>query len=304
MKTLLAVSLIITFIYSNSAIGCEVCGCGAGATYFGLQPNLARNFVGIRWRTMDFDSHLGMGERFRTQEIFHTAELLARWYPLDRLQALISVPYSANTQYTRTGNINLNGIGDIALVANYNIVERDNTCAPDEVSHAFTMGGGLTLPTGRHELPETDNNDEVNNPNFQIGTGSVSFLALAQYIVRLGNYGISVDAQGKIHTVNADNYRFGNRVSSTLTMFVIIDNDDWKIMPSLGVYGEYSGYNDSNGTPINVTGGYLTNGIIGTDIFLNSFMVGLHYQIPIVQKLGNNYLQSNQRFMTTFAFMF
>ncbi|MBK7988252.1 MAG: hypothetical protein IPK11_15380 [Ignavibacteria bacterium] len=87
--------------YNSSLIGCEVCGCGAGATYFGLQPNLARNFVGIRWRTMDLISHLGMGERFRTQEIFHTAELLARWYPLDRLQALISVPYSANTQYTK-----------------------------------------------------------------------------------------------------------------------------------------------------------------------------------------------------------
>lgn len=304
MKYLVTVSLILIFFYNHSVQGCEVCGCGAGATYFGLQPNLARNFVGIRWRTMDFDSHLGMGERFRTQEIFHTAELLARWYPLDRLQALVSVPYSVNTQYTKTGNINLNGIGDIAIVANYNIIERDNTCAPDELSHAFTAGGGLTLPTGRHELPDSDNNSEVNNPNFQIGTGSVSFLALAQYIVRLGNYGISIDAQGKIHTANADNYRFGNRVSSTLTMFMIIDNEDWKIMPSLGVYSEYSGYNYSNGTPISVTGGYLTNALIGADIFLNTFMIGCNYQIPVMQKLGDNYLQSNQRFMTTVAFMF
>lgn len=304
MKYLVTVSLIFTFFLNHSARGCEVCGCGAGSTYFGLQPNLARNFVGIRWRTMDFDSHLGMGERFRTQEIFHTAELLARWYPLDRLQVLASVPYSINTQYTKTANINLNGIGDIALVANYNIIERDNTCAPDELSHAFTMGGGATLPTGRHELPATDNTDEVNNPNFQLGTGSVSFLGLAQYIVRLGNYGISIDAQGKIHTPNADNYRFGNRVSSTLTMFMIIDNEDWKIMPSLGLYSEYSGYNYSNGTPISVTGGYLTNGLIGADIFLNTFMIGCNYQIPVMQKLGNNYLQSNQRFMTTVVFMF
>lgn len=64
MKLFIVFSLIFIFSYNSSLIGCEVCGCGAGATYFGLQPNLARNFVGIRWRTMDFDSHLGVANVF------------------------------------------------------------------------------------------------------------------------------------------------------------------------------------------------------------------------------------------------
>lgn len=292
------------FLLSEDMNACEVCGCGASNTYFGLQPNMSRNFIGMRYRTMNFQSHLNMGERFRTEETFRITELLGRYYPTDRLQVMASIPYSLNTQDTRTGSINLDGLGDIAFAANYNIIEQDNTCADDEFSHALIAGGGIKLPTGKYHYSEDVSNEEVDNPNFQLGTGSTDFLILTQYIVRLGKYGLSADGQAKINTANSNNYRFGNRYSGNVRLFAVLDNETWKIMPNAGLYGETSSSDGINNTPISVTGGYLLNGLLGADVFWENLMVGVNLQLPIRQSLGNNSLQSNNRFMTTFAWMF
>lgn len=305
MKTIqLTIILCTTFIFAHGVTkACEVCGCGAGSTYFGLQPNLSRNFIGMRYRTMHFDSHLTMGERFRTEETFRITELLGRWYPVERLQVMASIPYSMNTQDSRTSSINLNGFGDIAVAGNYNILEQDNTCTDEELSHSLVAGAGIKLPTGRYAYSNATN-DEVDNPNFQLGTGSFDFIFLTQYTVRLGKYGISADGQSKINTANTNNYRFGNRFSGTLRLFTVFEDENWKFMPQVGVYGEYSFSDRDNGSRISATGGYLTNGLIGGDFFWQDLMVGVNFQIPIQQTLGNNSLQSNNRFMTTVALMF
>lgn len=298
-------TVFITFsLLGESMNACEVCGCGASNTYFGLQPNMSRNFLGMRYRTMHFQSHLNMGERFRTEETFRITELLGRWYPADRLQIMASVPYSLNTQNTRTGSISLDGFGDMALAVNYNIIEQDNTCAEDEFSHALIAGGGIKLPTGKYHYSEDVSNEEVDNPNFQLGTGSTDFLILTQYIVRLGKYGLSADGQAKINTANSNNYRFGDRFSGNVRLFAVLDNETWKIMPNIGLYGETSNSDKNNAVPLSVTGGYLLNGLLGADVFWENLMVGVNVQLPIRQSLGNNSLQSNNRFMTTIAWMF
>lgn len=297
--------LFIIFLpHTKNIDACEVCGCGAGSTYFGLQPNLSRNFLGMRYRTMNFNSHLNMGERFRTEETFRVTELLGRWYPAERLQIMASIPYSLNTQNTRTSSIDLNGFGDIALAANYNIIEQDNTCAEDELSHSLIAGAGLKLPTGRYKYSSETTDEEVDNPNFQLGTGSTDFLVLTQYIVRLGKYGLNADGQAKINMSNPENYRFGNRFSGTIRLFAVIENETWKIMPNAGMYGETSMHDVNNSVPVSVTGGYLVNGIMGADVFWDNLMIGFNVQLPVKQSLGNNSLESNNRFMTTFAWMF
>lgn len=305
MKNVLLIIILFTIFLFGQGVtkACEVCGCGAGSTYFGLQPNLSRNFIGMRYRTMHFDSHLTMGERFRTEETFRITELLGRWYPVERLQVMASIPYSINTQDSRTSSINLNGFGDIAVAGNYNILEQDNTCTDEELSHSLVAGAGIKLPTGRYAYSNATN-DEVDNPNFQLGTGSFDFIFLTQYTVRLGKYGISADAQSKINTANTNNYRFGNRFSGTLRLFTVFESEDWKFMPQAGIYSEYSFSDKDNGARISATGGYLTNGLIGGDFFWQDLMIGVNFQIPIKQTLGNNSLQSNNRFMTTVALMF
>jgi hypothetical protein len=289
----------------QSASACDLCGCANGGSYFGVLPQGSRQFVGIRYRTSSFDSHL-KSSVLRTQESFQNTELWGRFYPLKRVQVMAFVPYFFNRQTEKmTGRtFHLNGLGDISVLANYNLFNTfwDSTHT-SRINHSLLVGGGIKLPTGRFRYDVADPTD-VANPNFQLGTGSTDFLLTALYSVRLNDWGWNTDATYKLNTTNSNGYKFGNRLTVNSLVFWTKEIGRATLMPNAGLYAEAAAQDLHNRSPNARTGGYLSMANAGMEVFFGKFTVGGTYQHPLLQNLSNHEIRANARATVHLTVMF
>lgn len=304
MKKISLFTLFITLI-NFSATACDICGCGVGSYYLGLTPQFAKNFVGLRYRNMSYNSHVGMGEMFATKEYFQSTELWARYYVKPKLQLMAFVPYSFNSQETTDKTLYINGLGDITLLANYNIINTMTDTIPHKVNHTLWLGGGIKLQTGKYQYDE-NNNSQVANPNFQLGTGSTDFMLNLVYTLRYKNIGFSGDITYKMNTRNSQNYLFGNRTNGSLSGFYVQKiSSKITMMPNAGFYGEYSRFDKRGANAVEHTGGYLVATSLGVETYIYSrFSIGFNYQKPLSQDLADGQIVGNDRFLASLNIMF
>jgi hypothetical protein len=299
--------ILLCFFTLVASQACDICGCGVGSYYFGIMPQFNKNFIGLRYRNMQFESHLN-SRLLRTNEYFRTTELWGRFYINPKVQIMTFLPYSSNTQ-TDINNTskNLQGINDIVLMANYNLLNLSmkNDTTMRTFKHSLWLGGGLKLPTGKYDFDEQDTG-QVANPNFQLGSGSVDFLLTAFYNVRYKNWGFNQDLSYKINTKNGKDYRFGNRVSGNSNVFYIHQfSKKFAIMPYGGLYYEHSGKDHRAGQQILETGGHLIASNLGVDMYaFKRLNFGLNYQIPIRQNLGNGEIGAKNRLNVQVSVLF
>ncbi|WP_338760453.1 hypothetical protein WAF17_13640 [Bernardetia sp. ABR2-2B] len=309
MKNLIAFLLFaISFLFiSAPSKACDLCGCGAGSYYLGVMPQFQKNFVGLRYRSASFDSHLGgtgnYSSLFETQERFYTAEVWARFYPTPKLQLLAFLPYQWNFQDENNKTKSLSGMADASVIAQYEILNTTNDTISQTFEHNFFVGGGVKLPTGKSNFDEEDVL-QVANPNFQLGTGSTDFLLTSQYTIRYKKLGLTADFSYKINTENSTDYRFGNRVSSNATLFYVKQIGRFGFMPTVGTYYENSQKDKRKEKTVFDTGGNLFNAVLGTQIYTGRFMFGVSYHTPLSQNLANQKIKANDRLMIQTAFLF
>lgn len=304
MKKIYIFILFLT-LSSFSAIACDICGCGVGSYYLGLTPQFAKNFVGLRYRNMSYNSHVGMGDMFATKEHFQSTELWARYYVKPKIQLMAFVPYSFNSQKTIDNTLYINGLGDITLLANYNLIDTTKDTVFHKVHHTLWLGGGVKLQTGKYQYDE-NSNTQVANPNFQLGTGSTDFLLNLVYTLRHKNIGFSGDVSYKINTRNSQNYLFGNRINGSLTGFYVQRiSSKISMMPNAGFYGEYSSFDKRGANAVEHTGGYLVAASLGVETYLFSrFSLGFNYQKPLSQNLADGQIIANDRFLVSLNVIF
>ena len=301
-----ALTIVFLAIFSTSQ-ACDICGCGVGSYYFGVMPQFNKNFLGLRYRAMHFESHLN-SRVLRTKEYFRTTEIWGRFYASPKLQIMTFVPYSFNTQ-TDVNNFskNLQGLNDVLLMANYNLLNATikNDTTMRSFRHSLWLGGGVKLPTGRYNFEEQDAG-QVANPNFQLGSGSIDFLLSVFYNVRYKNWGFNQDLSYKINTSNSKSYRFGNRISGNSNVFYIHQiSKNLALMPYGGFYYELSGKDKRNQAVVAETGGYLMAANVGLDLYaLKKLNVGGNYQIPLQQNLGNGEIKAGNRFSLQVSVLF
>ncbi|MDX1904419.1 MAG: hypothetical protein SFU27_09705 [Thermonemataceae bacterium] len=301
------VLFLFFFLITFQTKACDICGCGVGSYYFGVMPQYHKHFVGLRYRSMSFESHLN-SRLLRTKEYFHTTELWGRFYPTKRLQVMAFVPYSFNTQVLEASSEEkkIQGLNDVMLMANYNILNlrTKQDTVMRAFQHSIWLGGGVKLPTGAYSYNEQDFAD-VANPNFQLGTGSVDFLLSTFYNLRYKKWGFNQDISYKINTSNSNNYRFGNKISTNTSLFYIIQKDKIGLMPHLGVYYENSAINYSKGEAIKDTGGDLLAVNIGLDIYLNKKVnLAFTYQSPVTQNLARGEIKASDRLVMQISYLF
>ncbi|WP_448518924.1 hypothetical protein [Rhodoflexus sp.] len=295
-KTLFVFTLLII---SFNTFACEICGCGVGNFYMGIMPQFNRHFVGIRYRQISYDSHLGVGgtkSYLTTREVFQTAELWARFYPTQRLQVMAFLPYHSNqqTDYNQTFTKNLSGLGEGMLIANYRLLDNVADTVLRRFRHNLLIGGGVKLPTARFRFDATDN-QQVANPNFQLGSGSTDWLTNLVYVIRKGKWGLSADLNFKYNTANADNYRFGHRINGQVALFYTRNVRGISLMPYGGVFGEYSGRDDNSGVSIMNTGGSATFAVGGLELYVGRISIGGSFQQPLSQNLANGTIRAHGR---------
>lgn len=258
-------------------------------------PQFSKHFVGIRYRTAGFRSHLDQGDLFRSEESFRTTELWGRFYPLPKMQVLAFVPYQFHEQRTGAERYTLDGMGDMTLLANYQLWQsaKEGTLG---TKHILMAGGGAKLATGRYRYGPNDFS-HVANANFQLGTGSLDWLATLQYTFRKGKWGVSADVMARFNGENDMDYRFGNRQQANLAAFYIQKIGNYVgLMPHVGLYAERSAHDQRRGMAVDYTGGHLLAAAPGLDAYLGKrWALGATWQKPLAQQLGGGNVHAEQR---------
>lgn len=305
MKTIL-ILLSLMFITGTSVSACDICGCGVGGYYSGMLPQYHKNFIGLRWRFSSFSSDLGHeGESINafSKERFQSLELTGRFYPHRRIQILAFVPLNYNVRVAPEESNHLFGLGDISVIALYDIYNT-SFIAEKEVKHNFLAGGGVKVPTGNFQRKDT--HGELLTPSLQLGTGSVDFLTMAVYTMRYKRWGMNANATYKINLPNADTYKFGNQLMVAATAFFLhkIKDKEWGIMPKLGFAFEHANYNLKNGYKRVNTGGNQLIATAGVEVYYKKFQFGALYQQPTWQNLSDGLVESGPRFSVNINYLF
>ncbi|WP_337043914.1 hypothetical protein [Emticicia sp. 17c] len=282
--------LLLLLIGGFDALACDICGCANGSAFVGLTPRAGTQFIGLRYRSRTFDSHLN-SVLLKTRETYQTAELWARFYPVKNLQVMAFLPYNSNHQLLlNSGTETLkNGIGDAIVLAHVNVLNTFlDTTNTSHIYQSLMIGGGVKLATGKFEYGYEG---EI-NPNFQLGTGSTDFLLSAIHTIKIHSWGLNTEIGGRISTRSNDKYRFGNRINGSLTAFYSKAWGEFSMMPNVGAIVDYGFRDIKEGKRNSQTGGVATLANAGIELYYRRFNVGASYRIPIYQNLGEGELKS------------
>ncbi|MEA5460839.1 hypothetical protein VB796_17400 [Arcicella sp. LKC2W] len=289
---------------SQKTLACDLCGCGNGGSFWGIMPQSHKSFVGLRYGYRSYDSHV-KSVNLQTQEQFWKTELWARVYPLKKVQVLAFIPYNFNKQtIVKTGKqLDIQGIGDMSLLINYNLINTLTDTLQHQFHHNLLVGSGFKLPSGKYKYDYLSDS-EVANPNFQLGTGSTDFTLNVFYTMRFKKWGMNSDFSYKMNSQNANEYRFGNRINSNISVIRFVNiNPNLMLIPNIGFAYENAAYDVDRGIQNTRTGGEALLGSFGLESYHKKISAGINYQSPITQNLANGELKTNSRLNVHFTIM-
>ena len=281
-----------TFLIIFSASACEICGCGVGNFYLGLLPHFNSKFFGIRYQYMHYHTQLAGDASQFSNDYYKTVELWSGINIGAKLQLLAFIPYHINKQFTDDGIKTQNGIGDVSILLNYNLLHSRTNAGKNLIEHQLWIGGGIKLPTGKNNI---DINDPLVNPgdvNSQSGTGSTDILLNASYDVSINKFGLNTSANYKINTDNKTGYRFGNRFAANTFAYYKLRAMGLGIAPNVGLLYENAASNNLNKASVLQTGGNLMLVAGGIEMNFNKIALGANVQLPVSQNFAEGQTQA------------
>lgn len=306
-KIYLLLLCLITGIYETKA--CDICGCGVGSYYIGLLPDFKKRFLGIRYQHKTLRSHLGPGgttSYLTTDETYQTTEIWGGWNIGKRFRVLGFVPVNFNSRTNQGATIHRSGIGDIAVVGYYQLLDKQHTVLNSKLLvQSLWIGGGVKVPTGKYEPSERKENEDTPN-NFQLGTASTDFTLNAMYDVRLMDVGINANVSYKINTNNKYDYRYGNKFTANLLAYYKIRMASrFTVAPNVGVLYETAERDiEDKKYTVDVSGGHSLMGTAGAEFTFNTFSAGANFQPVISQQLADKRVKAGNRLMVHVTYLF
>lgn len=261
---------------------CDACGCSAGGASSGFESILNPQFIGVKYLNQHYKSKIYQFESEPTHsERYNTLQLWARIPVWKKLEIYASVPYHF---HEKEGNPKqkINGIGDISVMAIYQILNTEKI-----KNQKLHFGLGMKIPTGKFN----EANASSFNPSFQLGTGSWDYSAIVNYTYFKNNFAAQITTDYTFKNQNEKYYRFGDQWNSQLNLYYILNYNNWKLSPKIGVQYEKYFENVQLGDPVHNTGGYTILGKAGLEASFRKINIGAEFQNPFVSKLNNNMVE-------------
>lgn len=289
MRKIIVTLLFVTAFSAMKA--CDICGCGTGNFNPYMFPHLSKNFFSLNYQYRYYRTHFFENNEEMNNREYYNSFLLAAQYSLTKkLHLMVVLPYQFNHQNGNEGAKSLNGVGDVVLMANYNLLDQTSKRM---VRQTLQAGVGVKLATGNYHFDEA-NTAQVGNSNFQAGTGSTDYMLNVLYALRFKNFAFTNGFTYKINTENKNGYRFGNRFLNVTQLKYVKDFGSFSIIPSIGVMTEQMQEDKQDNVKIedNHTGGYNVQTLLGLDINTKKWALGVNYSISIKQNLANGEIHS------------
>lgn len=270
---------------------CDACGCSASGGSMGFGSILNNNFVGLRYMKQSYTSRDGIFANSPwIDENFNTIQAWARVPVTEKIQISALVPYHFNERQLTAGTENIEGLGDITVMALYTVFEtkKDSTF----FTHKINVGGGVKLPTGKFK--EANNLGSVNQ-SFQLGTGSWDFPIVSEYVIKHKNLGLNTTLNYIFKTENSKNYQYGDQFNYAGTFFYLFDLKSVQIVPQAGLAGEVYQTNQQHGLDLPNTAGDILFSKFGIEAGKDKFSVGINAMLPINQNLSSGNMEANYR---------
>jgi len=302
MKRLFLLFLTGTIIFESRA--CEICGCGVNNFYIGILPQFNHKFFGVRYHFNSFNTRLHNDPTQYSKDFYQTVELWGGWNIGKKLQVLAFVPFNHNYQNSDEGITKMTGLGDIAALVNYKVLDVNSVNGKDRTfSQQLWVGGGIKFSTGKFEIDPNDP-DLASSANMQLGSGSTDILLNAMYNVRIDKVGINTTATYKLNSTNKDQYKFGNKFLASSFAYYPLAVSKTIISPNLGVLYEKTNASELQGSKIDLTGGSILQGSAGVEFAFNKIAVGFNAQLPLAQNFAENQTTQKIRGMAHVSFAF
>lgn len=296
-------TIIIFFaaMFATKAFACDICGCGVGSYYIGILPEFKKRFIGFRYQHKGLYTHVapdGSYTYLTSKETYQTLELWGAVNLGKKFRIMGFVPINFNERKNATEHNNKNGLGDIAIVGYYNVLNHNSQLGKNRLVQQLWVGAGIKLPTGKYD-PNDKNITQNAQNTFQLGTGSVDFTFNGMYDIRLQDVGINLNASYKINTENEYSYQYGNKFTlNSLVYYKIKVNPSITVAPNAGILYEHAAddWKDNN-IKVDESGGYSTMALFGAECSFKNMGLGGNFQTPLAQNLAHGHIEAKNRFM-------
>lgn len=299
-RIIITISIIMFFFTAASA--CEICGCGLGNYYIGMMPQFKHKFIGMRYQYRNFHTTLTNDPTQFSRDFYKTTELWGGWNLTNKWQVIAILPYNFVHQVSDEGVTDNKGLGDIALMANYKIFDKNTATAKNKsLSQQLWFGVGVKLPTGKFNVDISDPM-LVALANTQSGSASTDFMINLMYNVKINKVGINTSVSYKMNTSNKDKYSFGNKFSANSILFYAMNKGAVGITPNIGFQYENTAPNILLTQKVAETGGHLTSTAAGMEVNFRKFTLGGNVQLPISQNFAGGQTEAKVRGMLHLTF--
>ncbi|TMI75498.1 MAG: transporter [Bacteroidetes bacterium] len=297
MKKLLLACIL--FFSAGVSYGCDICGCSTGSYFIGPFPYFHKYFVGTRYTFRSFQSVIADDPSQYSKDFYQTVELWGGWNIGRRWQVLGFIPYNFNRQNSDDGLSTSSGIGDISLILNYDLLNRQSTDkAGSSINQQLWVGAGVKIPTGKFS---PDPNDIIPTASNQAGSGSLDYLLNAMYGVHVKNWGITSNVNYKINR-KANGYKFGDRFSGSAFGYRSLTAGNTVFNPNAGLLYESLQSNKLDGEKVPDSGGNALFAAAGLEIGIKRLTIGFNAQLPLAQNFSNGQTTAKVRGMVHLTF--
>lgn len=291
MKKIIIALLLLSATYFP-AHACDICGCSVSNYNPILFPHLSRRYISLSFihRAYQTSSEEGLTNK----ESFNSYLLTGQYSVGKKWQVIALLPYQANTIAGGKERNTYSGIGDIILLGNYKAWDK----ITKRHRQTILIGGGVKLPTGKNKTGLTE------NKQIQLGSGSIDYLVNASYRLSLRNWMFGAAGSYKYNTQNRNDLRFGDVLTSGLTVAYRKDWNAVSIAPYMQAIKEVQ-FDDADQHILQKhSGGNALYTGAGIDITTRKFTVGCNYQWAAVQNLAQGEIVAKPRLTSHISFVF